>query len=181
MEDVSTSLEPHASADAADAVAPRAFKDLFRHHPAGVAIVTLAAPDGSPVGFTATSVISVSADPAILAFSVTQTSSSWDALSRAASGVVHFLGTGHADLSTRFATPGIDRFSGVAWTRLPTGEPLLTDVSTWARFEILDRIPAGSSRLVLAAVTEISAEGSAPAQPTRLVYVDRTYRRLHEV
>lgn len=166
---------------AIDVVSPRAFKDLFRHHPAGVAIVTVNAADGSPVGFTATSVISVSADPPILAFSVTQTSSSWDALSAAASGVVHFLGTGHEDLSTRFATPGIDRFAGVSWDRLPSGEPWLTEVDTWARFEILDRIRAGSSHLVLATVTDISEPGSVPEQPTRLVYVDRTYRRLHDV
>ena len=41
----------------------RAFRSIFRRHPAGVAVVALR--DGDrPVGFTATSVISVSAEPA---------------------------------------------------------------------------------------------------------------------
>jgi len=175
---VPTSLSPVGRPAAVDAVAPRAFKDLFRHHPAGVAIVTLAGPGGEPVGFTATSVISVSAEPPILAFSVTQTSSSLAALQQATTGIVHFLGEAHADLSTRFATPGIDRFAGVAWDRLPTGEPLLSDVDAWARIELLDRIPAGSSYLVLAGVTAISDHGSRAEQAPRLVYADRTYRRL---
>ena len=43
-----------------------AFKGVFRRHPAGVAVITTVV-DGEPVGFTATSVISVSADPPLLA------------------------------------------------------------------------------------------------------------------
>ena len=52
------------------------FRAIFRQHPAGVAVVTLVAEDGRPVGFTATSVISVSADPPLVAFSINTTSSS---------------------------------------------------------------------------------------------------------
>ena len=55
------------------------FGALFRRHPAGVAVITLT--DGPrPVGFTATSVISVSAQPPVLAFSINDTSSSWPVL-----------------------------------------------------------------------------------------------------
>ena len=37
-----------------------------------------------------------------------------------------------ANAETRGATPGADRFGpGIAWTRLPTGEPRYTNVSTW--------------------------------------------------
>ena len=56
------------------------FKDLFRGHPAGVAVVGLRGPDGGLVGLTVTSLISVSAEPPILAFSIASTSSSWPAL-----------------------------------------------------------------------------------------------------
>ncbi len=45
------------------------YKAVFRRHPAGVAVVTLVDPvTRELVGFTATSVISVSADPPVLAF-----------------------------------------------------------------------------------------------------------------
>lgn len=158
-------------------VTPRTFKDLFRRHPAGVAVVTLAGPDGAPVGFTATSVISVSADPAVLAFSITEVSSSWPALREASSAVVHFLSHDHAQLSTRFATPGIDRFAGVPLTWLPTGEPRLADVGAWARIRIDERVRAGSSYLVVASVLELADDLAPDGEPSapRLVYVDRTY------
>lgn len=160
---------------------PRAFKDLFRHHPAGVAVVTLLDDDGAPVGFTATSVISVSAAPAVLAFSITATSSSWPALSTAASAVVSFLAHDQADLSVRFATPGIDRFADVPLAWLPTGEPRLADVTSWARIEIAERIPAGSSFLVTGNVTHLHDDAPhASADQPRLVYVDRTYHRTGE-
>jgi flavin reductase (DIM6/NTAB) family NADH-FMN oxidoreductase RutF len=40
-----------------------AFKRAFRRHAAGVAVVTSVMPDGSPVGFTATSLASLAAVP----------------------------------------------------------------------------------------------------------------------
>ena len=52
-----------------------AFKRAFRNHAAGVAIITADAGNG-PVGLTATSVFSVSAEPALLVFSVSDDSSS---------------------------------------------------------------------------------------------------------
>ena len=58
------------------------------------------------------------------------------------------------------------------------GFPLLSDVDAWARIELLDRIPTGSSYLVLAGVTAISDHRSRAEQAPRLVYADRTYRRL---
>lgn len=163
----------------AQAVDATAFKDLFRRHPAGVAIVTLQGPDG-PVGFTATSVISVSAEPAFLAFSITQVSSSYRALMTASSAVVSFLAHDQAELSVQFATSGIDRFADQRVEYLPTGEPRLADVDSWARIELTERVAAGSSLLVVGQVTDLEDDGAAdPGAPARLVYVDRTYHRAN--
>ncbi|ACQ80549.1 flavin reductase domain protein FMN-binding [Beutenbergia cavernae DSM 12333] len=162
-----------------DAVDAAAFKALFRRHPAGVAVVTFAdstAGGSRPVGFTATSVISVSASPAVLAFVVASASSSWPGLSRAGTAVVNLLAHSHSDLSTRFATPGIDRFAGVDWEDLPSGEPHLLGAASWARVAIAERHPAGDSFLVVAPVIEVHA--SSDHDP--LVFLDRRYHRLGE-
>jgi hypothetical protein len=45
-----------------------AFRDAFRHHPAGVAVI--ADPGDGPAALTARSLISVSADPPTVAFSL---------------------------------------------------------------------------------------------------------------
>lgn len=150
-----------------------AFKSIFRQHPAGVTVVTLAH-DDRLFGFTATSVISVSADPPLLAFSVAGSSSSWSALARASSVVVNFLSARQAEVSARFATSGIDRFGMGGWSLLASGEPVLNDTQHWIRALIVDRIPVGSSFLVcLEAV-----EGSAGGDSGPLVYHDRAYHRL---
>ena len=153
-----------------------AFSAIFRHHPAGVAVVALR--DGDrPVGFTATSVVSVSADPALLTFSVAGTSSTWPALSRSRSLTISFLGAEQADVSARFATSGVDRFAGVAWRWLPTGEPVLDGVVSWVRGDVVDRVPVGASHLVVVHVRETS-QPQRPGAP--LVYHDRAYHALDE-
>jgi flavin reductase (DIM6/NTAB) family NADH-FMN oxidoreductase RutF len=150
------------------------YRSIFRSHPAGVAIVTLEGP-GGPVGFTATSVASVSAEPPVIVFSMIDISSSWPAVSHADTVLLHFLNVGHSDLSKRFATSGIDRFEGVEWRRLATGEPLLSGVDTWARCAVLRYDRAGSSFIVQ--VQPLEAQIGQEHHP--LVYVDRRYHRLN--
>ena len=149
------------------------FKRLFRQHPAGVAVITLAGQDG-PVGFTATSVISVSATPPMVAFAIASTSSSWQALRHADTVLVHFLDAASAHLSTQFARRGTDRFAGAAHELLPTGEPLLTDAAAWVRARVAARVPTGESHLVTLHALEARIERAG--QP--LVYHDRTYHGL---
>ena len=111
-------LPTQATGDGPSLVSPTDFKSVFRRHPAGVAVVTLAH-EGTLYGFTATSVISVSADPPILTFSIDSSSSSWPALAAADTLVVNFLAAAQVDVSARFATRGIDRFAEGGWTLLP--------------------------------------------------------------
>ncbi|GAB2461959.1 flavin reductase family protein [Xylanimonas ulmi] len=151
---------------------PGAFKDVFRRHPAGVAVVALEH-EGRPVGFTATSVISVSADPPLLAFSLASSSSSWPAVSQARTLAVSFLADDQDDVSARFATSGIDRFAAGGWTALPTGEPVIDHAVSWVRARIVQRTPVGDSYLVSLRALE---SGTSDASP--LVYRDRAYYRL---
>jgi flavin reductase (DIM6/NTAB) family NADH-FMN oxidoreductase RutF len=159
----------------------RGFKSVFRRHPAGVAVVTLRH-EGRPVGFTATSVISVSAAPPLLAFSLASTSSSWPAVSEATTLVVSFLADHQDDVSARFATSGIDRFAAGGWTSLTTGEPVIDGAVSWVRARVLQRTPVGDSYLVslraLSASTPAHDRDASAASPSPLVYHDRTYHRI---
>lgn len=152
------------------------FKSVFRHHAAAVTVVTLIGP-GGPVGFTATSITSVSAEPPVMAFSVSAASSSWPALATAETVVVNFLTDNQAGLAARFATPGIDRFNAGDWFPLPTGEPALENVRAHVRARILDRVPAGSSYILT-----LLALGHSYPQPAAgpLLYLNGTYHRVPE-
>ncbi|WP_376774298.1 flavin reductase family protein [Rhizobium lusitanum] len=154
-------------------VTPEAFRTLFKTHAASVSIVTTM--DNSiPIGFTLTSVSSVSADPPIVAFSVMETSSCWPAISRAETVVVHFLDEDQLQLAQRFATSGIDRFDGVDWDQLPGGAPRLRAVRRWAPCRIMMRHPAGASRVILASLGPPVVEPG----PGPLLYLGRGYRKL---
>lgn len=148
------------------------FRRAFRRHPAGVVVISADAGRG-PVGFTATSLSSLSAEPALVSFGISATSSSWPHLKLADSAVVHFLGGGHENIAQTFATSGIDRFAApLRWRPLPTGEPLLDDAPGWLRIALEQRIPAGDAHLVVGRVLEAQlAEDTEP-----LLYHDGAYR-----
>ena len=160
-----------------DRLLPDQFKSAFRSHPAGVAIIT-ADDGGQAVGLTATSVISVSAEPALLAFSRSAQSASSPRIARAASEVVHLLTAGQLELARIFATGGIDKFAAAGnWGRLPTGEPVLLGVETWLRGRIAERIVVADSTVIVAEILEVtSAEGTSPP----LVFRNRAWYSLDE-
>ncbi|MEU3703041.1 flavin reductase family protein [Streptomyces anulatus] len=138
----------------APAYAPDRFKQVFRRYPAGVVVVT-ADSGGGPVGFTATSLTSLSLDPPLVSYGIGVAASSWPHVEAAASTVVNFLGADQESLARTFATSSIDRFAApTAWRRLPEGEPVLDGVAGWLRLETEQIVPAGDHRIVIARVTE---------------------------
>ncbi len=155
------------------------FKDAFRAHPAGIAVITAQGPQG-PVGLTASSVTSVSAEPPVLAFSVSTASASAAAVVAADTLVVHLLGADQLGIAQLFATRGADRFgTAVDWHPLPTGEPLLTDAPWALRCRILHRLPVGGS-MILAAEVESIEQGTDDDGGAPLVYHNRSYHRLDD-
>ncbi|MFF5565360.1 flavin reductase family protein [Streptomyces sp. NPDC012623] len=141
---------------------PALLRSVFRHHAAGVAVIT--ARGERPVGFTATSLSSVAAEPPLLTFGVGVTSSSWPVLAGATHVGVHILGEHQAELAATFARPGADRFAPpTGWRDGPEGVPVLDGVVAWLVCRVVARVPAADHRLVVAqAVTGESAGAGRP-------------------
>ena len=165
-----------------DSLPADAFKELFRGHPGGVAVIT--ADDGSgPVALTATSVASVSVDPPLLIFSVSALSSAASVITKADTVVVHLLDANDLGIAQLGATSGIDRFADrAAWSRLTTGEPVYHGVRAWVRCAVISRMDAGGSTVIAAHALGASLErGIEPGDPgDALVYHNRTWHRLGE-
>ncbi|MEU3534365.1 MULTISPECIES: flavin reductase family protein [Streptomyces] len=131
---------------------PDLLRSTFRRHAAGVAVITARGATG-PVGFTATSLTSVSAEPPMISFGVGTGASSWPAIAEADHIGVHILGEHQGDLAATFARSGADRFGApTAWRDGPEGVPVLDDVLAWLVCRIVARVPAGDHRIVLAEV-----------------------------
>ncbi|MFJ1900150.1 MULTISPECIES: flavin reductase family protein [unclassified Streptomyces] len=163
-----------ATAPTTPGIDPRRFRQAFRRYPAGVVVITADAGHG-PIGFTATSLSSLSLDPPLVSFGIGTTTSSWPHIERARTAVVNFLGAEQQGLATTFATSGIDRFAApTRWQRLPEGEPVLDGVAGWLRLEIEQLVPAGDHRIVIARVVDARLdEGRGP-----LLFHDGAYLTL---
>ncbi|MGQ4511031.1 flavin reductase [Streptomyces sp. DW26H14] len=137
-------------ADGAPA-SPELLRSVFRRHAAGVAVITARGAD--PVGFTATSLTSVAADPPMVSFGVASSSSCWPVLAGARHVGVHILGEHQHELAATFARSGADRFAPpTSWSAGPESVPLLDGVLAWLVCRVEARVPAGDHRIVVARV-----------------------------
>jgi len=157
-------------------VDPDVFRSALAAHPAGVVVIT-AQDEQGPLGLTATSFVSISLDPPLVGFLVDRSSSTWTRLQHASTLVVHLLAEEHHTLASTFATRGIDRFGAPTnWASLTTGEPLLTDCTTWMRCLTDEVLTLGDHHLVVARVVDACIDGErAP-----LLYHQRGYRSVRE-
>jgi len=153
-----------------------AFRDAFRHHPTGVAVVTARDHAGRPVGLTASSVASVSLSPPALVLSLSHGSGAASALLATGSFLVHLLEARNVGLARRFARSGADRFGPqTRWTPLTTGEPWLPDAPTALRCLPLVRVPVGDATVVTAEVVGVRSAGRSGSP---LLHHDRGFHGL---
>ena len=153
------------------------FKEMFRRHAAGVAIITVNY-QGEPYGFTATSVASLSAQPPRFTFNMARSSSSWPAIANTTHLGVHMLGLDNQELADRFARTK-DRFGGDHWKLGPHNVPILKGVAGWLIGEIQMRLSFENNAVVVVEVVdgEVGDDGSpllyhagAYGQPVPLDY-----------
>lgn len=150
-----------------------AFKQAFRRHAAGVAAVTSIAPDGSPVGFTATSLASLAADPPLATFNMAQASSAWPAMTVGNHVAIHTLGPRTRHLAQLMAADNAVRFHGEHWSPGPHGVPILGDATAWMIGSILEVHPVHSNAVIVVRIED----GQLGEQDDALLYHERTYMR----
>jgi flavin reductase (DIM6/NTAB) family NADH-FMN oxidoreductase RutF len=150
-----------------------AFRLAFRRLAAGVSVVTALTPDGEPVGFTATSLASLAADPPMATFNMARSSSSWHAVEQTEHVLVHILGARNRAAAHTMSLDAQLRFRGDHWAPGPLGLPQLRDVPAWVLGRVIGRYPVEESALVVVRI-EDGAFGE-PDEP--LLYHQRQYWR----
>lgn len=150
-----------------------AFKQAFRRHAAGVAVVTTLLPDGSPAGFTATSLASLAAVPPLATFNMAQVSSAWPAMVPGNRVIIHTLGPRSRQHAERMAADRDLRFSGDHFTAGPHGIPVINDVTAWMLASVLEVHPVHANAVVI-----VQVEDGALGEPDEaLLYHERTYMK----
>ncbi|WP_251858150.1 flavin reductase family protein [Herbiconiux sp. L3-i23] len=154
---------------AADDVA--AFRQAFRRHAAGVAIVTARDTDGTPVGFTATSLASLAAVPPLATFNMARVASAWHAIENTDHVVIHMLGSRDRHLAQKLSAEASERFEGDHWHEGPYGLPVLDGVTAWMVGRIVRRIPVEDNAIVAVQIEQ----GALGDEDAPLLYHERGY------
>ncbi|WP_374945518.1 flavin reductase family protein [Agreia sp.] len=151
-----------------------AFKQAFRRHAAGVAVVTALSPEGDPVGFTATSLSSLSAVPPMATFNMARSASAWRAIAETEFVAIHMLGSRNRPVAEIMSGDHALRFEGDHWRTGPHGLPVLTDVTAWMVGRIIGRMPLHNNAVVAVQIVE----GGLGDDDEALLYHERAYRLL---
>ena len=116
---------------------PRDFRAALGMFATGVTIVTARTDSGEPVGLTASSFNSVSLDPPLVLWSLAKTAGSMGVFANGRHYAINVLAAEQKTLAERFASRGVDRWAGVAFTEGAGGAPLLDGCV--ATFECFNR------------------------------------------
>jgi flavin reductase (DIM6/NTAB) family NADH-FMN oxidoreductase RutF len=170
--DLNPFLETDEVGDPQSAAAPPDdVRRAFRRMCTGLAVITAAGPHG-PVGFTASSVTTVTLDPPTLSFAISRVGHSWEGMHRTGHVGVHLLGAQDADLARRFATSGVDRFAPpVRWAPGLYDVPMLDHGVASLVASVWRRLVIGDHDLVLARILSVTARPDADP----LAYYDGRY------
>lgn len=149
-------------------VSPSRFKQAMRHLGGTACVITVA--DGAiRGGMTATSVVSVAAEPAEILVAVNQGSSCWPLLERSGRFGVNLLSCEQQALAMQFAgvggLKGEARYAGFEWRETLDGVSLLAQAPAALACEVADVWVRHSHALVVGRVTAIHMASAQTATP----------------
>ena len=150
--------------DMSSAQAQRALRNALGAFPTGVTVITARDLQGqSLVGLTVNSFTSVSLDPPLVLWSISNRSASISHFSKGSEHAIHVLSSDQEALAMQFATPKADKFAGVAYQLTQDfGAPCIDGCA--ARFECVTEsvIQAGDHQMILARVLRYETEPVTP-------------------
>lgn len=152
--------------------ATEALRAVFRRHASGVSVITLNDSSGAPVGFTATSMTSLGANPPLASFNVASGASSWSAINTAQYVAIHTLGLENIELAKKMAAAHELRFLDDDWARGPFELPIFSDVSAVLIAKVREIHAVESNAVVIVEIQE----GLIGHETDALIYHQRAYK-----
>lgn len=142
---------PRAAAPAFDAAQ---FRQALSQFATGVTVITTRLSDGSFRGLTASSFNSVSLDPPLVLWSLSDSANSMPIFTGNSHYVINVLAAGQAALAQRFASRGADPFADTEYELSRTGQPILAGAVAWFECHNRSRYPEGDHVIFVGEVEE---------------------------
>ena len=130
------------------------YRQVLSHFATGVTVVT-ARHRSQLTGFTANSFCSVSLEPMLVSFCVSNSSAAWPLIKAAGIFCVNILADDQQDVCATFARKGVDRFAQASYRLSGSGTPILDGVLAWIECSIATVLPAGDHVIVLGQVYDM--------------------------
>lgn len=121
----------------------RHFRNALGQFATGVTVITTRMPNGGFLGLTASSFNSVSLDPPLVLWSLSNNASSLPVFTSNSHYIINILAADQVALAERFAMRIENRFDGVDFMLSHTGLPILKGVSAWFECRNRSRYPEG--------------------------------------
>jgi flavin reductase (DIM6/NTAB) family NADH-FMN oxidoreductase RutF len=149
-----------------------ALRAVFRRHASGVSVITMNDLEGNPVGFTATSMTSLGANPPLASFNVASGASSWRAMNTAEYVAIHTLGQANIALAKKMAAAHELRFTEDDWIRGPYEVPVFTEASAVLIAKVREIHAIESNAVVIVEIQQ----GLIGDEAEALIYHQRAYK-----
>ncbi|MEX2080308.1 MAG: flavin reductase family protein [Dehalococcoidia bacterium] len=147
----------------APALDPQDFRNAMSKFASGVTIVTTHAPDGTPVGFTASAFSSLSLNPPLALVCLDRTAECFDAFMATDTFGISILQHGQDGLAMRFATRGADKFgSGDLSPGAVTGTPLVDAAIARIECNVHERFDGGDHVVIVGEVVSAAVQDGEP-------------------
>ena len=146
---------------------------VMGHFATGVTVITTMDSSGSPFGLTANAFTSLSLDPPLVLVCIDKGVQCYPYFEESGLFAVNLLSENQEELSRRFATKGIEKFSGIQWRRGKQGVALLDGAIGHIECRIANRYDGGDHTIYVGEVVHTSASGGRP-----LIFFKGKYSRL---
>ena len=148
---------------------------VMGHFATGVAVITTKDKDGVLQGLTANAFMSLSLNPPLVLISVDKGAQCYACFEPPNCFTVNFLAEGQEEISKRFATKGIDKFSGLKWRPGRNGAAIIDGVIGAVECRITQCHDGGDHTIVVGEILNVSAAGDRP-----LLFFKGKYQKLPE-
>ncbi|OZD12574.1 flavin reductase family protein [Rhodococcus sp. 06-156-3C] len=149
-------------------------REAFAMFPSGV-VALCAEVDGVPVGMAASSFVSVSLDPPLVAVCPQNTSSTWPVLRQSDYLGVSVLGEAQGRAVSALASKTGDRFAGVDTVTADDGAIHVVGASLWLTTTVEHLYPAGDHTIAVLRIVELRMHD----EHSPIIFHGSRFHRLH--
>lgn len=152
---------------------PQHLRRVLGHFATGVAVITTQDKTGKPSGLTANAFTSLSLDPPLVLICVDKKVQCYSCFEESGIFAVNFLNDNQEEISRRFATKGIEKFSGIKWHRSKNGYALIDGAIGHIECRVVQSYDGGDHTIYIGEVVSANTSEGRP-----LLFFKGQYHRL---